>query len=80
MDDTTAAQNGSATHAEGSRRQSIWDAPPLSPEEEARRERDAQRCKEAYSANPFYAERAAKDPDYWRSFLTGGVNEFSRPE
>ena len=58
---------------------SIWNAPPLPPEEEARRERDAILLKEEYSSIPYHARRAEKDPDYWRAFLASGVNAFSDP-
>lgn len=40
----------------------------------ARRELVRQQCVEAYSKSPLYQARAAKDPDYWKTFSTGRVN------
>ncbi|NDW45570.1 hypothetical protein [Ruegeria sp. PrR005] len=39
-----------------------------------RRALGAQRLKEAYSCVPFYAQRAAKDPDYWNEFYASRPN------
>ena len=61
-------------------RTSIWNAPPLPPEELARRERDALRLKEEFSSSPWHSRRAEQDPHYWRVFLMSMVNAYSDPE
>lgn len=39
-----------------------------------RRAQGAQRLKEAFSSTPFYAQRAAKDPDYWNELYGSSIN------
>lgn len=39
-----------------------------------RRELVRQQCVALYSKSPLYQERAAKNPDYWKTFSTGRVN------
>jgi len=39
-----------------------------------RRARGVERLKEVYSSIPFYAQRAAKDPEYWTKFYDSRVN------
>jgi hypothetical protein len=39
-----------------------------------RRALGAERLREALSSTPFYANRAAKDPDYWHTLYESGVN------
>lgn len=36
--------------------------------------RGAERSREAFSSIPFYAARAAKNPDYWSSLYASQVN------
>ena len=38
------------------------------------RARGAERLREAFSSIPFYAARAAKNPDYWSSLYASQVN------
>lgn len=39
-----------------------------------RRAEGAERLKEAFCSIPFYAQRAAKDPDYWSKLYDSRVN------
>lgn len=39
-----------------------------------RQARGAERLKEVYSSVPWYAQRAAKDPDYWNKFYGSRIN------
>lgn len=39
-----------------------------------RRARRAQHLAEVYSSIPFYAQRAARDPDYWNRLYVSRVN------
>ena len=54
------------------------DANDLFPEPDAETlawaERVRRNCVEAYGSNPLYQARAARDPDYWRTFYVGHVN------
>lgn len=43
-------------------------------ESELHHQRAALRLKERYSQIPFYAERAAKDPNYWSDLAASAVN------
>ena len=45
----------------------------LSVQECERRAQGANRLREAFSSNPFYAQRAASDPDYWNKLYTSRV-------
>ncbi|MBI2276331.1 MAG: hypothetical protein HYU74_03150 [Dechloromonas sp.] len=42
------------------------------------RELVRQACVAEYSSNPLYQARAAKDPDYWKSFSVGQHNYYPR--
>lgn len=46
----------------------------LSIQECERQALGAVRLKEAFSSTPFYAQRAAKDPDYWNKLYDSRVN------
>lgn len=46
----------------------------VSIQELERQARGAERLKEAYSSIPFYARRAARDPDYWNKFYGSRIN------
>ena len=52
----------------------IWTSGHLPPEELDRRALGAIRLSEAFSSVPFYAQRVAKDPDYWNEFYASRVN------
>ncbi|NIF85376.1 hypothetical protein F3J24_17850 [Comamonas sp. Tr-654] len=39
-----------------------------------RQAQGSERLKEAFSSTPFYAQRAAKDPDYWSKLYGSRVN------
>lgn len=51
-----------------------WTGGHLPLSECERRARGAKRLKELYSSIPYYARRAAEDPDYWHSFYASRVN------
>ena len=80
MPASTSRPEPSVTAKDTSTRTSIFDAPPLPPEEVARRARDAQRLKEAYSSIPWHARKADRDPAYWRTFLMSAFNAYSVPD
>lgn len=46
----------------------------MSIQECERHARGAERLKEAFSSTPFYAQRAAEDPDYWNLLYDSRVN------
>ena len=46
----------------------------LAPEEIVRRELGARRCERAFSCSPYYTQRAASDPDWWRKVYSSRVN------
>lgn len=52
----------------------LWQSGVLSKAELERRARGAERLKEAFSSTPFYAQRAAKNPDYWNDLYSSRVN------
>jgi hypothetical protein len=47
----------------------IWQREALSIQEAERRAQGSQRSKEAYSSIPFYARKAARDPQFGASFM-----------
>ncbi|SDD67073.1 hypothetical protein SAMN05421538_102176 [Paracoccus isoporae] len=46
----------------------------LSIQECERQAEGTERLKEAFSCSPFYAKRAAEDPDYWNKLYGSRVN------
>ncbi|AXP04437.1 hypothetical protein DZG01_16210 [Pseudomonas fluorescens] len=52
----------------------IWRNGALSIQEAERRALGSQRLKEAYSSIPFYARKAARDPQFWSKFYASRVN------
>ncbi|ROM75119.1 hypothetical protein BK654_19990 [Pseudomonas brassicacearum] len=52
----------------------IWQSGALSIQEAERRALGSQRLKEAYSSVPFYARKAARDPQFWSKFYASRVN------
>ena len=52
----------------------LYESGVILVEELERQARGAERLKEAYSSIPFYARRAAKDPDYWNKFYGSRIN------
>lgn len=44
------------------------------PEEIVRFELGARRCEQALSCSPYYAERATRDPDWWRKVFCSRRN------
>jgi len=75
MSNTTSENENSSTPKPVSRLQKkLSTLSPLSPAEIARRAEGAARCEREFSSIPWYAEQAAKDPDYWKKFYESRVN------
>jgi len=52
----------------------LWESGQIPHAELERRALGAQRLKELYSSDPYYARRAEKDPDYWHGFYASRIN------
>lgn len=52
----------------------IWQSGALSLQEAERRALGSQRLKETCSSIPFYARKAARDPQFWSKFYASRVN------
>ena len=52
----------------------LWKSGVIPHEELERRALGAERLRETFSSIPFYAQRAAEDPDYWNLLYTSRVN------
>ncbi len=76
MSDMTSKRGNFSTETMCPFRKLILSTPPVSLEERARRERGAERLKEAFSSIPFYARRAEKDPDYWNKLYASAINTY----
>lgn len=75
MSNTASQTEPSALVKESPYLMRLWTGGYLPPEEIERRAQGARRLKERLSSIPWYAAKAAKDPDFWHHFYTSGVNE-----
>lgn len=74
MEPTTPLESPSATLLADSYWLQFWESNVISLEEAERRAEGTQRLKALYSPDPWYAEKARKDPRFWARFYASRIN------
>lgn len=74
MSTTTSKQEPSAILNADSYWKQFLEAGVITLPEAERRARGSLRLKDAYSSDPWYAKKAARDPSFWSRFYATRVN------
>ena len=74
MSTTTAGAGPSATLQADSYWKGFWEAGVITLQEAERRALGSLRLKELYSSDPWYAEKAARNPSFWSKFYASRIN------
>ena len=74
MPTTTSTRKPSAILKADSYWKQFLEAGVISLQEAERRALGSQRLKDAYSSDPWYAKKAARDPSFWSKFYATRVN------
>lgn len=74
MPTTSPSERPSAILKADSYWHQFWEAGVISLQEAERRAQGSLRLKDAYSSDPWYAKKAARDPSFWSKFYATRVN------
>lgn len=71
---TTSTQKPSAILEADSYWRQFWEAGVITLQEAERRALGSLRLRDAYSSDPWYAKKAARNPSFWSKFYATRVN------